>query len=63
MNIIESHLEQNYRFNHYNKDNDGQIDYLGYGVKRLANSVNKGGILVFFKSYDIPFVFYYTYIS
>ena len=52
MNIIENHSVLNYRFNHYHRNDKNQINYFGIDINNLAKSVKKGGILVFFKSYD-----------
>ena len=52
MNIIEGNKESNYRFFFNNRKNENQIISLGKQINNLAKSVIKGGVLVFFQSYD-----------
>ena len=52
MNIIVGDRSKTYRFNFNNRKNEEQIITLGNKIKNLSKTVKKGGILVFFQSYE-----------
>ena len=52
MNVIVGDRSKNFRFNFNNRKNEEQIITLGNKIKNISKTVKKGGILVFFQSYE-----------
>ena len=59
MNVIAGNEKINFSFTYGNRNNEAQIISLGKEIKNLSLSVKKGGILIFFQSYEYLKYCYY----